>query len=76
MTAKSWSNWGSEITLVTATTANDVIEDCCGNWVESESIEFGSHDFIIESVSVYVTIEHPRRGDLRIELRETVLLHY
>ena len=67
MTAKSWSNWGSEITLVTATTANDVIEDCCGNWVESESIEFGSHDFVIESVSVYVTIEHPRRGDLRIE---------
>ena len=68
MTAKSWSNWGSEITLVTATTANNVIEDCCGNWVESESIEFGSHEFIIESVSVYVTIEHPRRGDLRIEL--------
>jgi subtilisin family serine protease len=68
MAAKTWSNWGSEITLVTATTANDVIEDCCGNWVESTSIGFGSHDFVIESVSVYVTIEHPRRGDLRIEL--------
>merc|ERR1719353_2777652 len=68
MTAKSWNNWGSEITLVRSTTANKEIEDCCGNWVGSESIEFGSHDFVIESVSVYVTIEHPRRGDLRIEL--------
>merc|ERR1719502_2225556 len=68
MLSKTWSTWGSEITLVRTTTSNQEIEDCCGNWVESESIEFGSHDFIIESVSVYVTIEHPRRGDLRIEL--------
>merc|ERR550514_459944 len=68
MTAKTWSNWGSEITLVRSTTSNQDIEDCCGNWVESTSIEFGSRDFVIESVSVYVTIEHPRRGDLRIEL--------
>ena len=48
MTAKTWSNWGSEITLVPPTSTNKAIEDCCGDWVESTSLAFGSHDFVIE----------------------------
>ncbi|CAH0375226.1 unnamed protein product, partial [Pelagomonas calceolata] len=68
--AKTWTTLGAEITLVTATTSGAALLDFDGteHWVESEAAEFGSSDFIIEGVSVYVTIEHPRRGDLRIEL--------
>jgi hypothetical protein len=68
--ATTWTTLPAEITLVTATTSGAALLDFDGteHWVESEAAEFGSSDFIIESVSVYVTIEHPRRGDLRIEL--------
>ena len=68
--ATTWTTLGAEITLVTATTSGAALLDFDGteHWVESEAAEFGSSDFIIEGVSVYVTIEHPRRGDLRIEL--------
>ena len=55
---------------MTATTSGEALLDFDGaeHWVESEAAAFGSSEFVIESVSVYVTIEHPRRGDLRIEL--------
>ena len=68
--ATTWTTLPAEITLVTATTSGAALLDFDGteHWVESEAAEFGSSDFIIEGVSVYVTIEHPRRGDLRIEL--------
>ena len=68
--ATTWTTLPAEITLVTATTSGAALLDFDGteHWVESEAAEFGSSDFVIEGVSVYVTIEHPRRGDLRIEL--------
>ena len=68
--AAAWSTWGSEITLVRATVSDQTLLDYDGaeHWVASTSDAFGSADFVIESVSVYVTIEHPHRGDLRIEL--------
>ena len=68
--ATTWTTLGAEITLVTATTSGAALLDFDGteHWVESEAAAFGSSDFVIEGVSVYVTIEHPRRGDLRIEL--------
>ena len=56
---------------MTATTSGAALLDFDGteHWVESDGGGVRrSSDFIIESVSVYVTIEHPRRGDLRIEL--------
>ena len=71
--ATTWATLPAEITLVKSTTSGAPLLDFDGtkHWVESTATEFtgtGASDFIIESVSIYVTIEHPRRGDLRIEL--------
>mgnify|MGYP003321254024 CR=1 FL=1 len=56
---------------MTLTTSNETLLDYDGteHWVESTATEFaGASDFVIEAVAVYVTIKHPHRGDLRIEL--------
>ena len=56
---------------MTLTTSNETLLDYNGteHWVESTATEFaGASDFVIEAVAVYVTIKHPHRGDLRIEL--------
>ena len=71
--ATTWATLPAEITLVKSTTSGAPLLDFDGtkHWVEWTATEFtgtGASDFIIESVSIYGTIEHPRRGDLRIEL--------
>ena len=68
--ATTWTTWGAELTLMTQTTSGEALLDFDGaeHWVESEAAAFGSSEFVIEGVAVYVTIKHPRRGDLRIEL--------
>jgi len=70
--ATTWTTWGPELTLVTLTTSGQTLLDYDGaeHWVESTATAFtgAASDFVIEAVAVYVTIEHPRRGDLRIEL--------
>ena len=55
---------------MTQTVSGEALLDFDGaeHWVESEAAAFGSSEFVIEGVAVYVTIKHPRRGDLRIEL--------
>ena len=68
--ATTWTTWGAELTLMTQTVSGEALVDFDGaeHWVESEAAAFGSSEFVIEGVAVYVTIKHPRRGDLRIEL--------
>ena len=68
--ATTWTTWGAELTLMTQTVSGEALLDFDGaeHWVESEAAAFGSSEFVIEGVAVYVTIKHPRRGDLRIEL--------
>ncbi|KAH8082987.1 serine-type endopeptidase [Aureococcus anophagefferens] len=65
----TWTNWPEEQKLEAAKHEGAVILDFDGaeHWVESE-IEVPEAEFLIESVVVYVTIKHPHRGELWIEL--------
>ena len=56
--ATTWTTWGAELTLMTQTVSGEALVDFDGaeHWVESEAAEFGSSDFIIESVAIYVSI--------------------
>ena len=67
--AQNWTNWPEEQKLSAAKHEGAVILDFDGaeHWVESE-IEVPEAEFLIESVVVYVTIKHPHRGELWIEL--------
>ncbi|KAH8060653.1 serine-type endopeptidase [Aureococcus anophagefferens] len=67
--AQTWTNWPEEQKLEAAKHEGAVILDFDGaeHWVESE-IEVPEAEFLIESVVVYVTIKHPHRGELWIEL--------
>ena len=67
--ARRWTNWPQERKLEATNVAARAIVDYDGTerWVESE-IAFSERNFAVESVTVFVTIDHPHRGELWIEL--------
>ncbi|KAH8059212.1 serine-type endopeptidase [Aureococcus anophagefferens] len=67
--ARRWTNWPEERKLEATNVAAETIFDYDGTerWVESE-IAFSEKNVAVESVNVFVTIDHPHRGELWIEL--------
>ncbi|KAH8088675.1 serine-type endopeptidase [Aureococcus anophagefferens] len=66
---RRWANWPEERKLEATNVAAETIFDYDGTerWVESE-IAFSEKNVAVESVNVFVTIDHPHRGELWIEL--------